>query len=284
MKFWTLDKFLLEVFPEPSWLIDNLIPGSGWGLLVAPGKVGKSTFCYQMADSLAHGEDFLAWTTPRIPRRVAIVGWDSPHQMVQRQWVQLGLRPSPNVMLATPSDDEGVLLDSPAPRGAVQRKLADFKPDFIILDALESLTRQDIQTQVGAQSAVNMLKLMCNGVPFLLIHHTNKRMDKDGEPESDPRLAAAGHHYLTTSPSVALKLDQSGLSILGRLGKPHHQPLGRIASSEETARWTIQAPSPDAPALSGGPFAALESIQVPENLHVPEPRRGGWGQRAPRLR
>ncbi len=51
--------FLESDFPEPSWVVDQMIPAGGLTIICAKPKVGKTTFIRSLALSVARGERFL---------------------------------------------------------------------------------------------------------------------------------------------------------------------------------------------------------------------------------
>ena len=59
----TMQEFAKLRLPYEPWLVPGLLPGTGWTLLMAPSKVGKSILALQLAEALASGQDFIGFKT-----------------------------------------------------------------------------------------------------------------------------------------------------------------------------------------------------------------------------
>lgn len=76
---------------------------------------------------------------------------------------------------------------------------------LVILDALEKLTKQDINTKEGCQAFIDRLRVVSPG-PTLVIHHPRK---PHGDAADNVIDSAAGHHYLTGDASAIWGLTKS---------------------------------------------------------------------------
>jgi hypothetical protein len=211
--------------------------------MIAPAKTGKSIFCEQMAKGLSRGEPFIHWR-PEKPWRVSFVGWDAPDVDYQVQFQAIDPVPHENLQIILSDDPPKMLLDDKVEGARVFEALhQQHRTEFIIFDALESMTSGDINTKEGVQKSINVLKALAGGKPFLLIHHPRKsRTDDVGEQiVEDPRNAAAGHHYLTTNSSTTLSLrgntTDGELTIVGRRGRSGNVALTRREVHPEVAIW-----------------------------------------------
>ena len=92
MRAWTAPEFLRHKFERPSWVLPGLVGASGWTMVLALPKTGKSIFCLQMALALAKGVPFLKWT-PERSWRVTFVEWDAPVEEFQTQLFALDSAP-----------------------------------------------------------------------------------------------------------------------------------------------------------------------------------------------
>lgn len=258
MRAWPARSFLDHSFPQAPWLVKHLLPGQGWAILIAPGKTGKSVLAQQIARGLSHGQSFLYWHVDG-PKRVLLVEADAPEVDLQEQMRAIDPDPSPLLHVAVP---EHILLTTPTEALALWETVGKLQPDLVIFDALETLTTHDINTKDGAQRAVEGLKKICRGAPFLLIHHPRKERP-DAETQEDMRNATAGSHYLTTNPSVLMRLTANAthghLDVLPRRGRERSYKLVRQELSEDVAIWKI--PDPEKPRLV--PTGA--SIAWPDN-------------------
>lgn len=246
MRAWSAHEFVTLDLPRPSWVVPGLIPGGGWSLIIAPAKTGKSIFCAQLAKGLSRGEPIIYWR-PERPWRVSFVGWDAPDVDYQVQLRAIDPEPHENFQVVLADDPPKMLLDDVEEGKRVFEVLhRQHQTEFIIFDALESMTARDINTKEGAQGAVRTLKALAGGKPFLLIHHPRKeRTGDDGPIVEDPRNAAAGHHYLTTNSSTTLALraneKEGTLKLVGRRGRSGDYELARHQIHPEVAIWVPSA-------------------------------------------
>ena len=63
MKFMTAAEVRAIPPDDTRFILDGMLPGSGSSIFVAIAKTGKSTFCHQLALSVAHGTPFLCRAT-----------------------------------------------------------------------------------------------------------------------------------------------------------------------------------------------------------------------------
>jgi len=201
-------EFLRHQFPTPEWLVDGLVPGTGWGLIVAPPKYGKTILMAQLAFALISGSNFLTWRVP-VPKRVCFVQGDAPIEEFQyqvatvRQWSEAADGAVDRLHVV---EARGSLLGV----GEAQRVWAEInraKPDYIIFDALESLSEGDLNT-LETRKIVRALRNLAQGLPFGVIHHPRKQlMTKQGPLHEGVRNSAAGHHFLTANASLIMELE-----------------------------------------------------------------------------
>lgn len=249
MKAWTARDFVEVALPRPRWVLPGLIPGGGWTLLVAPPKTGKSILALQVCRALSRGERLL-WWAPERALNVTFVEADAPDVDFQAQVRAVDPNPLPSFDIIIPGITP---LDNADECRAIKARLNETDSDFVVFDALESLSMADINTKEGIQKALVTMKHIAGQRPFLLIHHPRKKgqaMEVAGV-EDDIRNASAGHHYLTANTSMMLALtgtDTSGtLRLLGRLGKDVRHELERQVVTEEVAIWAKGAPRPATP-------------------------------------
>jgi hypothetical protein len=232
-------------------------------LIIAPAKTGKSILCEQLARGLSRGEPVI-WWKPERPWRVSFVAWDAPATDYQIQFRAIDPDPPDTLQMIHYADSPKYLLDDRGEGARVFHALhTQHKTEFIIFDALESMTMLDINTKEGAQRAVARLKLLSAGRPFVVIHHPRKAR-QDAEGEEDPRNAAAGHHFLTTNSGATLSLRAEGnegtLTVItrrGRSGALWH--LERLeVEKDEVAIWVPR--KKPTPAKSAPTGASLSKI------------------------
>lgn len=236
MLAWTAADLLKQAFPTPSWLVKGVIPGSGWVLIQALPKTGKTILCLQLADALSRGVPFLHAAIPA-PKRVTFVAADAPKEEYQAQIAAINPAPLFDFIYA----ESPICLHHTSPEAiAVYGQIQKNQPEFLVFDALESLTTVDFNSHEGVQKMVRQFNYFADGHPYILIHHPHK---PKGDPAivEDMRHAAAGHHYLSAQPSVLMRLTadkvKGRLEILPRRGTAREWKVVRKVVTEEVAVW-----------------------------------------------
>lgn len=199
-----------------TWILPSFIPADGWSLLQAPPKTGKSIMAAQIADALASGTKFLNWT-PIKPWRVVYIQADAPPGDWHGQLTQLGFHNSTALTI-----DRAALglfcLDNLKVRLDLKATLFTLKAEFVIWDALEKLSRADLNEKEGCQKTLALLEEVYKG-PRLVIHHPRKMKEGGAWTNVDE---VAGNHYLAGDASSIISVKKNGplegwMKITGRL-------------------------------------------------------------------
>jgi RecA-family ATPase len=203
-----------------EWLVDNLLPDIGWTLLVGIQGLGKTTFAIQLCTALQHGDSFLGRATKQTD--VMFIQADS----VPAEWREI-------VRRVSPKGSKGLtLVDVPDKAlGNVQyvtwmkERVAKYNPGFIVFDSLYSLTNININTE-GILLHINLMKMIANDKPWLLIHHP---------PHNETR--ASGHNSVSANCSNVWELLKTKLKIAkGRIVKDKEIILSR----DEQGLWCLR--------------------------------------------
>lgn len=216
--------YLASKADEPEWIVTGLVPADGLISLLARPKTGKSILAAQLLDSLASGTSFLDHRVVR-PRRCLYVQLDCTPTEWRKQLRQLG---GESWRWTTLDLDEQprYCLDDADQRKRLHEYIAAGGFDYVVWDALEKLTKADLNPVEGMRQALDRLAEIWRG-PRLLIHHPRK---PSGDSIDRPSDAGAGSHYLggeaagtwvlTKNPTDHLK---GTLSVEGRyMDKTYH--------------------------------------------------------------
>lgn len=222
MRVIRVDKFIEEV-DDLTWLVDGLLPDIGWTLFYGLRGIGKTTFAMQLCDALQRGVPFLGRAT--VQTNILYIQADS----VTPEWRQMLLRISPEGNEGfTVVDVPSQCLSTPEYVARLVHYVQVFKPGFVVFDSLYRLTKESINSE-KVQVAINTMLDICQGVPFLLVHHP---------PHSESR--AAGHHSLGATCSNEWSLLKTKLKIeKGRLVSDKEVLLAR----DSEGLWAEYAPA-----------------------------------------
>jgi hypothetical protein len=170
---------LSDLFNEPeeevAWLVDDLLPGSGFSLLVAKPKVGKTTLARNLALCVAQGKDFLGRKTQQ--GLVIYLALEEKRSEVRKHFRDMGATGTEDIHLSVASAPADGLQQV---RAAAER----LKPVLIIIDPLFRLTRvKDSNDYAQVTQALEPLLVLARetGAHVLCVHHAGKGNREGGD-------------------------------------------------------------------------------------------------------
>lgn len=204
----TINELLNAEF-QLDWLVENLMPKGTINFISAESGIGKSRLSMQLAESLASGEKFLEWP---IERKIKCMYLSLEMDQYMLKHFAEGLSGgnqyaddiSQNLLLV-PVGNPISLVSEDGTR-YIQNLLETYKPEVLIIDALGSLTFEDL-SEVAAKAIMTKLKqfIADYGTTFYIIHH-NRKAEKNNA-KSAPTLADVyGNQYIVTDAALVLTL------------------------------------------------------------------------------
>lgn len=166
--FTSLGSLLDEPEEDIDWILDGMLPSSGFSIVVAKPKVGKSTLVRQLALAVACGKPFLERQTSR--GAVLYVALEEKRSEVKKHFKLLG---------GTGNDDLYVYVGS-VPQEAhkwLDREIKQRKPVLVIIDTLFRFVNiQDGNDYAKVTSALTPLLSLSreNGAHLMVVHHARK--------------------------------------------------------------------------------------------------------------
>lgn len=166
--FTSLNDLLDEPEEETVWIVDGLLPSSGFSVVAAKPKVGKSTWARQAALSVARGDVFLGRQTSK--GAVLYIALEEKRGEVKKHFRLLG---------ATGSEDLHVYVGS-APEKAhqwLETEIKNRKPILVIIDTLfrfVSIADGNDYAKVTAALTPLLSLARDNGAHLMVIHHARK--------------------------------------------------------------------------------------------------------------
>lgn len=175
-----------------NWIIEGLIAENTINFLTATPGVGKTRLAMQLAASLACGEPFLNWKVNGA-KKVVMFSLEMGHAILKSFAEKLAKE---NRYDTEKLQNNFILIPTgePLPMASIEGQtffkyvLEEVKPDIVIIDAMGSLSYEDISEKT-AKDIMNRLKAMLNeyGVTFYIIHHNRKPNQLAGD--KPPTLA-----------------------------------------------------------------------------------------------
>ena len=229
----SVEDYLAEKPNEPEWLIDGLLPRGGLTVVLAKPKTGKSILAAQVAGALGLGGMILGRGVFE-RRRVLYVQLDAPDTDWKKQLRQTRLRGFDTIDFY---DLPRFFLDSESRRAELRAYIKAQGYDYVIWDALEKLTKADLNTVPGMQIVMERLQSTFPG-PRMLIHHPRK---PSGDSVDNLVDAGSGSHYLSGEASAIWLLRKTAkLTGTLQLGGRYLDETWKLEREPETYLW-VQA-------------------------------------------
>lgn len=214
-----------------EWTLDQLLAQGGFGLVTGFPGTGKTQFCIAVGAHLALGtEKFLKWDNLGGSKKVMFLslemgaaplnhfmgligkGYDNPNTLNRNFLVAPFGTPMP--------------LDTPEGQAFLDRLMADYMPDVLIIDSLQKISSKELTDEQAVKTLVHYLatvrsKYNCS---MLVIHH-NRKKPNDGQKKGVELSDVYGSTYITTDVDFVLSLKVEETDVLqvdtlkNRLGK-----------------------------------------------------------------
>ena len=174
-KAMTPDELDAAKFPEPSWLLDGVLPSNGLSLLVSSPDGGKSTLTRTLAMAVAEGATFLGHTTRQGP--VWYGGFEEDPARTRDHLRSMGWTPKLPIhsFLQFPPDQEGI-----DPYEWIEAEVVRVKPALVILDTLSDIlpfdSTKDTEGYIEVRRKCRPLMQLARDheVCILACHHARK--------------------------------------------------------------------------------------------------------------
>lgn len=187
-----------------DWLVEGLIPNTGWATLTGAEGVGKTRFALQLCAALEQGILFLNMPTKKT--RCLYVQVDSP----TKEWREIIRVVAPKSNSITVVDVPEFWLAQPRCIEWFAKTIQQVKPGYVVFDSLYRIA-PDINNASAIGPMLAQLKVLLKigeiDVPWLMLHHP---------PQNESR--AAGSKSITGNASINFFLEPTQLKVTkGRL-------------------------------------------------------------------
>lgn len=199
---------------EPiDWVLTDMIPASGCGLLVAPPKVGKTRVAIEVALGLASGTGPMG-LAKRKPQAIGFLSLeDGDYQFaehlatsmrddsrapyhwdgrIKSDWVWEPPQPMPFFAMFEPAD-----FSTPEDQQRLLQTIQEYKMRLLIIDTLSmAIGKANVSDSKDMYSILKPLKQIAQatGCAILVIHHTRKRVFERGETVQEIILGSTALH------------------------------------------------------------------------------------------
>lgn len=176
-KQWTTRELLATEFPEPVWIVPELVP-EGLTVLAGAPKIGKSWLVLHLADAVAHG-GFVFGHYPVEPRTALYLSLEDTPRRLKNRLTTMSVEPSDAFLIATQWPAH-----STAPSVIGAYKAAYPELSLVIIDTLAKVTQpgeygesryeQDYRQLAAIKEAADRLE-----VSVVVVSHTRKMAAED---------------------------------------------------------------------------------------------------------
>jgi hypothetical protein len=207
----TAAEYLAKEFPQEEWRINHLVPTTGFGVILAAEKTGKSLFALQMAFSIAGGIAFLGRSVSRAS--VLLIEEEGSQRgfqkRLQSQMGALGLlfEPPPAHFLVRAQ----VRLDDRETLEEIRSLVRQNEIRVVIVGPLSQVAQIEDENKAGEVNAlvrtINALATELD-IAVVVIHHRRKGTVGHGPPTSISGFfeTARGSNALVAAMDVGIGL------------------------------------------------------------------------------
>jgi len=172
VRYLDLARLKAEGIPPIEWLVQGWLQKGDVAILAGAGGIGKSTALAALAHALARGE---AWCGIEISEPMSVLVFDEEQgeDETGRLYLRLG-DPHPNLKIASGA---GINLSSDLGVDALEREIADHKPQVVFLDSVQQVfgsAKENDATEIGAVYRRIFRLRDLYGTAFVLVHHKRK--------------------------------------------------------------------------------------------------------------
>ncbi len=177
--FTPIGVLLSEPEEEISWVIDELLPSSGFSIIAAKPKVGKSTLARQVAHAVARGDSFFGCETTK--GTVLYLALEEKRSEVKRHFRQLS-----DVFGDAEKDSLQVYADAVPkdPHSWLEKKIKESKPVLVIIDTLfrfVSIKNGNDYAEVTTALSPLLALARNHGAHLMVVHHAGKGGREGGD-------------------------------------------------------------------------------------------------------
>lgn len=218
---WGFQDFLDADF-RVDWLLENMLPQQGVGLIVGKAGTGKTQFALQLACSLALGHDrFLRWNNVSGKKKVLFLSLEMGPGAIQRFISTVAEtypdRQTLNKNFLLMPQGEALPLDKEAGQNFLNNILDEFMPDIIVIDSLVKVMSGKLSDELSARDLFAYLGRVRNKYRTAILIVAHPRKDPNDKSEKSPTELSDvyGSTYLTTDADFVLSLSKVSKNILG---------------------------------------------------------------------
>lgn len=209
---WPVEELLKANFPEPRWVIKDVLPEGGKMMIYGPAETFKSALSTDMACSIANGEACLCNT---VFQGVVLI-WQVEMNDIIWRWRTADYKKSKGKSLGNVyMCSESMKLDRQYDFNSIYKEIDRIRKDHpgllitTIFDPCYAMMSGDINSSVQVKTMTDNLNILNKeGIATVLIHHSHKpKYDIYGKEVYEGNAAASGSSdFVNNWPETSLRL------------------------------------------------------------------------------
>lgn len=213
-RLFSSDELTSHEFPNPSYLIEPLMPMGGIGILHGKPNVGKTQFVMTLAEAINSGEPlFGRW--PVHQGAVVMIQADMTGPIQQQRLIRLSTRTQLTDTYWLAEEDGSAPFIDIITMSLTKRALVDaireIDPVLIVWDTLRKVHLLDENASKTPIEVFNAARRICPLAFHLFVHHNRKESrDPDASPDTDE--AFMGNQQWKGSSDTTMSLKEIGTS------------------------------------------------------------------------
>lgn len=178
---WNFQEFMDADF-HISWVLDNLFPRKGYGIIYGMPGVGKTLLGMDLAFCLAFGSDWMIWKNSAGPQNVLFLSLEMNHVTLQLQYSKMIASFSPiqlkelqeHLFIAPLA--ETIPLDTQEGRAKVEGFLMQYRPDVLYIDSLSESSYKSLLDDEGVRDMNRYFRYIREkyNCSLYVVHHDRK--------------------------------------------------------------------------------------------------------------
>ncbi len=245
LELFTGEEFIATEVTIPPFLVLPIIPTTGVVMFHGSSGLGKSTFCWQLANALQRGDLFLNHRAEKT--RVLFVCLDMPKFGLWHRWHKSGFKPLFDIAFDAPFDCIAPNFRASTRFKRLQEIVAAKPYGLIIVDALaEVMTKSMSADEVPGQVYGIWREIAGDSKCVLFIHHDRKgKILQDGSKAPPSREDALGSIFWVNLAQITLHLYKIGDMLRldhgkSQLGPEFDKPLDLFMAEDGSCleEWT----------------------------------------------
>jgi hypothetical protein len=240
-RFWTAAEILNTEFPDPVWIIPELIP-EGLTYLIGRPKKGKSWLALQIAKEFSSGGNILNQDIPN-SGKVLYLALEDEKPRLKTRLRKLKYPETHNVVFThnwNSFDDRGIT--------DLELTIQEEGYKLVIIDSIYRLSRADQSDEKVIGKIIERLQeyALSNQIGIIAIDHIKKSHHIEGDPIDD--LIGTTAKARTADTFIGL-YPKGNYSLLKCVSRDYEEKEIRIVKDPDTCEWLTEERQMSAPAM-----------------------------------